>query len=191
MPDDFSDDAPLSAEDSAAQKQIAEESSSDSSAQAADADFVSPRLRVVSGGEPFYDDMEARMESGYGSSTAPFLKVVASGNAKRAKANSERNHKQKPAYPGLKKETKRQIAQGAPPTPKGFEWRPSDEGWGLWHNWSEWNDDKTERIKKSRYAGHLSHDAWEIMKEYDREAFISNVGEQIRGHSGRQSVRRV
>jgi len=33
--------------------------------------------------------------------------------------------------------------------------------------------------------GHLSDDAWRIMKEYDHETFISIVGERLRRHSGR------
>jgi hypothetical protein len=90
-----------------------------------------------------------------------------------------------PAHRGLKKLTPRQIAQDLPPTPRGCEWRRSDDGLSLWRIRTEWNDDKTQRIKKSRYAGHLSDDAWRIMKEYDHEAFISTVGERLRRHGGR------
>jgi len=87
--------------------------------------------------------------------------------------------------PGLKKATKKQIALDWPPTPRGCEWRRSDAGLNLWRCWTEWDDDKGKKIKKSRYAGHLSDDAWPIMKEYDHEAFISIVGERLRRHSGR------
>lgn len=90
-----------------------------------------------------------------------------------------------PAHRGLKKLTPKQIAQDLPPTPRGCEWRRSDNGLSLWRCWTEWNEDKTQRVKKSRYAGHLSDDAWRIMKEYDHEAFISAVGERLRRHSGR------
>ena len=87
--------------------------------------------------------------------------------------------------PGLKKANKKQIALDCPSTPRGCEWRRSDAGLNLWRCWTEWDDDKGKRIKKSRYAGHLSDDAWRIMKEYDHEAFISIVGERLRRHSGR------
>ena len=87
--------------------------------------------------------------------------------------------------PGLKKPNKKQIALDWPPTPRGCEWRRSDAGSNLWCCWTEWDDDKGKRIKKSRYAGHLSDDAWRIMKEYNHEAFISIVGERLRRHSGR------
>jgi len=87
--------------------------------------------------------------------------------------------------PGLKKLNKKQISLDWPPTPRGCEWRRSDAGLNLWRSWTEWDDDKGKRIKKSRYAGHLSDDAWRIMKEYDHETFISIVGERLRRHSGR------
>jgi hypothetical protein len=93
-----------------------------------------------------------------------------------------RNEKRRP---GLKKLTKKQIAMDWPPAPRGCEWRRSDEGLNLWRCWTEWDGDKNKRIKKSRYAGHLSDDAWRIMKEYDHEAFISIVGERLRRHGGR------
>jgi hypothetical protein len=86
---------------------------------------------------------------------------------------------------GLKKPNKKQISLDWPPTPRGCEWRRSDAGLNLWRCWTEWDDNKGKRIKKSRYAGHLSDDAWRIMKEYDHEAFISIVGERLRRHSGR------
>ena len=87
--------------------------------------------------------------------------------------------------PGLKKPNNKQIALDWPPTPRGCEWRRSDAGLNLWRCWTEWDDDKGKRIKKSRYAGHLSDDAWRIMKEYDHEAFISIVGERLSRHGGR------
>jgi hypothetical protein len=87
--------------------------------------------------------------------------------------------------PGLKKLNKKQISLDWPPTPRGCEWRRSDDGLNLWRCWTEWDDGKAKRIKKSRYAGHLSDDAWRIMKEYDHEAFISIVGERLRRHGGR------
>jgi hypothetical protein len=144
--------------------------------------------------------LEARMDGGYRSSTAPF-RAAFDGSNRGAKTNGAKINggpfsppktNPKPDHRSLKKPTKKQISQGMPPTPRGFEWRPSDEGWSLWRCWSEWDDGRTERIKKSRYTGHLSQGAWEIMKkEYDNEAYISTIGERIRRHSGRQSVRSV
>jgi hypothetical protein len=137
--------------------------------------------------------LEARIEDGHWSSKAPFLAAVDNGKAesKPGKSKGKRNSKLKAAdgaqtrRPGLKKLTEKQIAQDLPPTPKGCEWRRSDEGLNLWRYWTEWDADKNQRIKKSRYAGHLSDDAWRIMKEYDHEAFISIVGERLRRYSGR------
>lgn len=99
--------------------------------------------------------------------------------------NSQSAISNSPRRPGLKKLNKKQIALDWPPTPRGCEWRRSDDGMNLWHCWTERDDDKSKRIKKSRYAGHLSDDAWRIMKEYDHEAFISVIGERLRRHSGR------
>jgi len=137
--------------------------------------------------------LEARMDNGHSGSVAPFLTVVESGKGKpklkerKVKPNHglKEAEQRNPRHPGLKKLNKKQIALDLPPTPRGCEWRRSDDGLNLWRCWTEWDDDKTKRIKKSRYAGHLSDDAWRIMKEYDHEAFISTVGERLRRHSGR------
>jgi len=137
--------------------------------------------------------MEARMDNGHGGSKAPFIRAVdapALGSiAKNIKTKTyhgpRQSEKNEFRHPGLKKQNKKQIALDLPPTPRGCEWRRSDDGLNLWRCWTEWNDDRTGRIKKSRYAGHLSDDAWRIMKEYDHEAFISTVGERLRRHSGR------
>jgi hypothetical protein len=138
---------------------------------------------------------EARVDDG--GSRAPFLAVVdgGAGESKEKPVSQEpgrdrsdgdlATNRGKPRRPGLKKLSRKQIALDFPPTPRGCEWRRSDEGLNLWHCWTDWNDDKTQRIKKSRYAGHLSDDAWRIMKEYDHEAFISIVGERLRRHGGR------
>jgi hypothetical protein len=104
---------------------------------------------------------------------------------KSAPPNQQSAIQGKSRRPGLKKPNKKQISLDWPPTPRGCEWRRSDAGLNLWRCWTEWDDDKGKRIKKSRYAGHLSDDAWRIMKEYDHEAFISIVGERLRRHSGR------
>jgi len=137
--------------------------------------------------------LEARMENGQGGSRAPFLTAVddtvgkSNGKEKKTKTYSgpRQMEKNEFRYPGLKKLNKKQIALDLPPTPRGCEWRRSDDGLNLWRCWTELDDDKTRRIKKSRYAGHLSDDAWRILKEYDHEAFISTIGERLRRHSGR------
>lgn len=82
----------------------------------------------------------------------------------------------------VKRRTQKQIREDMPPTPRGCEWRRSEEGWNLWRYWSEPAEDGQGKIKKTRYTGHLSHDAWQIMKEYDHEAFLSIVGQRLRRH---------
>jgi hypothetical protein len=145
------------------------------------------------------DSIEARTEARMddGGSKAPFLAVAEKGEGKsQAQSSSTQFGSNQPPSnlttvrggprrPGLKKLNKKQIALDWPPTPRGCEWRRSDDGLNLWCCWTDWDDDKTKKIKKSRYAGHLSDDAWRIMKEYDHEAFISIVGERLRRHSGR------
>jgi hypothetical protein len=142
------------------------------------------------------DRLDARMNGGYAVSRAPFRTAVENGRSGARSKNSwsqpEQSREPRASrQPGLKKLTTRQVEQDLPPTPRGCEWRRSDDGLNLWRCWTEWDADKTQRIKKSRYAGTLSHDAWQIMKEYDHEAFISTVGERLRRHGGRQSVRSV
>ena len=124
--------------------------------------------------------LEARVDGG--GSKAQFMGVVESSDS-GSKAQSAIRSKSRRS--GLKKLTKKQIAMDWPPAPRGCEWRRSDEGLNLWRCWTEWDGDKNKRIKKSRYAGHLSDDAWRIMKEYDHEAFISIVGERLSRHGGR------
>jgi hypothetical protein len=127
---------------------------------------------------------EARLDDR--SSRAPYLSVVENGDGEsKGRSSSLKYRGVEPRRRGLKKLNSRQIALDWPPAPRGCEWRRSDDGLNLWRCWTDWDDDKTKRIKKSRYAGHLSDDAWRIMKEYDHEAFISIVGERLRRHSGR------
>ena len=137
--------------------------------------------------------LEARVDNGYWGVKAPFLTPVdndkfrQNAGKKETRKRRERIGAERPAarYPGLKKNTEKQLRLDLPPTPRGCEWRRSDEGLNLWRYWTEWDGDRNQRIKKSRYAGHLSDDAWRIMKEYDHEAFISIVGERLRRYSGR------
>jgi hypothetical protein len=72
-----------------------------------------------------------------------------------------------------------------PPTPWGCEWLKTGDGWNLWRYWSEKDRVTGERIKKSRYAGYLSHDAWQVMKGYDYETFISIIGQRFRRYGQR------
>jgi hypothetical protein len=153
------------------------------------ADMAEDRL------DPIEARMEARMDDG--GSKAPFLAVVENRDGEpkiRNPQNADHVENQSAirnpqsairSRQGLKKLNKKQTALNLPPTPRGCEWRRSDEGLNLWRCWTEWDDNKTKRIKKSRYAGHLSDDAWRIMKEYDHEAIISTIGERLRRHSGR------
>lgn len=190
----FSTNAPLSAADSAAQRAYTDEDYSGTFIRSAVAGRLRPRLRVVVGGVPviepldaFEERLETRMHNG--ASRAPFLAVVENvrgeSKAQSAIPKSQSAIRGEPRRPGLKKLNKKQTLHGWPPTPRGCEWRRSDNGLNLWRCWTEWDDNKTRKIKKSRYAGHLSDDAWRIMKEYDHEAFISIVGERLRRHSGR------
>ena len=72
-----------------------------------------------------------------------------------------------------------------PPTPLGCEWRATEGGWNLFRNWNEANSLVGKKVKKERYAGHLSREAWEVMKEYDYETFIAVIAQRFRRHSGR------
>jgi hypothetical protein len=149
--------------------------------------------------ESYSDSLEAKTDARLDDrgSRAPFLTAAEKdgGESKARSASLKSGRKQtsgnsasthgKPRRSGLKKLNKKQITLDWPPAPRGCEWRRSADGLNLWRCWTDWDDDKTRRIKKSRYAGHLSDDAWRIMKEYDHEAFISIVGEQLRRHSGR------
>jgi hypothetical protein len=117
-----------------------------------------------------------------GGSRAPFTTGAENGDGEMRAQPAIRNP---PRRRGLKKLNSKQIALDWPPAPRGCEWRRSDDGLNLWRCWTDWDDDKAKKIKKSRYAGHLSDDAWRIMKEYDHEAFISIVGERLRRHGGR------
>jgi hypothetical protein len=209
----LSTNAPLSASGSAAQQsRTTDKDHSTTFVKAMEADRARPRLRMVAGGAPagevlardwardwdedqFEDQFEdpqgppeARTEARLddGGSKAPFLAVVENGAGEsRRKSASHKHDRSEPRRKSLKKLNSRQIAQDWPPAPRGCEWRRSDDGLNLWRCWTDWDDDKTRKIRKSRYAGHLSDDAWRIMKEYDHEAFISIVGERLRRHGGR------
>lgn len=94
--------------------------------------------------------------------------------------------KQKQNKTGLKKNKKTGSGlQEMPPTPFGCEWKEADDGWNLWRYWSEKDAQSGLRIKKSRYAGTLSNEAWHVMKDYDYETFISVIGQRLRRYGKR------
>jgi hypothetical protein len=87
---------------------------------------------------------------------------------------------------GLKKNSiEKARVLDMPPTPLGCEWRATDKGWNLFRNWNEGNGLVGKKVRKERYAGHLSREAWEVMKEYDYETFIAVIAQRFRRHGGR------
>lgn len=105
------------------------------------------------------------------------------------KQRSERKVKKaasKAPSTGLKKKSlKQSLEKDMPPTPLGHEWRETEGGWNLIRCWSEKDSVLGEKIKKERYAGYLSRQAWQVIKEYEHEKIISQIGQQLRRHSGR------
>lgn len=81
----------------------------------------------------------------------------------------------------LKKEKSgRAGAPDHPPTPWGCEWRDAGDGWTLWRYWNEKDASSGTRIRKERYVGSLTREAWEVLKRYDNETIISIIGERFR-----------
>ncbi|MFN0112951.1 MAG: hypothetical protein ACKVZH_29170 [Blastocatellia bacterium] len=72
-----------------------------------------------------------------------------------------------------------------PPTPTGHDWHVMDDGWNLVKSWSEKEELTGQKVKKERYAGHLSQAAWQVMKEYEYEKIIAQIGKQSGRHGGR------
>ncbi|MGH9844493.1 MAG: hypothetical protein ACREEM_37705 [Blastocatellia bacterium] len=161
-------------------------------------DSVRPRLHVVSNSNYVDDDvddeeLEARLDGTHGRSIAQFtpfgnpagrkLRSISSyGESDLSPRGGDRVSQPGRPLPGIKRRTPKQIREDMPPTPRGCEWRRSDEGWNLWRYWSEPDESGKARIKMTRYTGHLSHDAWQIMKEYNHETFLSIVGQRLRRH---------
>jgi hypothetical protein len=73
----------------------------------------------------------------------------------------------------------------APPTPWGCQWRKTDNGWSLWRCWSERESSSSPRVHRSRYAGFLSNDGWEVLKGYDYETFLAILGQRLRRYGKR------
>jgi hypothetical protein len=117
-------------------------------------------------------------------SLAPYIQS-AKGSSKRP-VKKEKSGEGKPTNPGLKRRRSgKKGEEDMPPTPWGCEWLKTGDGWNLWRYWSEKDRTTGERIKKSRYAGYLSHDAWQVMKRYDYETFISIIGQRFRRYGQR------
>jgi hypothetical protein len=117
-------------------------------------------------------------------SLAPYIKS-AKGSSK-GPVRKEKSSERKTVNPGLKRRRSRKAGEeDMPPTPWGCEWLKTDDGWNLWRYWSEKDPMTGERIKKSRYAGNLSQDAWRVMKGYDYETFISIIGQRFRRYGQR------
>jgi hypothetical protein len=150
------------------------------------------------GWDRFDETLEARLDGTHGRAIAPFSVGGAgrrfhlhdddlpgdAGIDDRRNGSSGRKTLSSPRPTlGIKRRTPKQIKDDMPPTPRGCEWRRSDEGWNLWRYWSEPDERGQGKIKKTRYAGHLSHDAWQIMKEFDHETFLSIIGQRLRRHS--------
>lgn len=79
---------------------------------------------------------------------------------------------------GLKKRSLKKAKElDMPPTPTGHDWHLSDGGWNLVRSWSEKDGLLGQKVKKERYAGYLSREAWEVMKEYEYKKIIAKIGQ--------------
>ncbi|HKX28373.1 MAG TPA: hypothetical protein VJ302_11795 [Blastocatellia bacterium] len=108
--------------------------------------------------------------------TAGEVAEKSAAKLKRARAAATGLKKRKNAKPGQAE---------TPPTPLGCQWLKADHGWNLWRYWSEKDPLTGEKVRRTRYAGFLSQEAWEIMKEYDYETFISIIGQRLRRYGQR------
>ncbi|MDX2029562.1 MAG: hypothetical protein SF339_02765 [Blastocatellia bacterium] len=133
--------------------------------------------------------LDARMEGTNGRRIAPFtpprgsmgrMNLPGRIGGDRLEKETARANQRRASTPGTRRRTNRQVKQDMPPIPRGCEWRRADEGWSLWRTWGEWDEGRTTRVKKTRYAGHLSDEAWRILKEYDHETFLSVIGHRFR-----------
>lgn len=106
--------------------------------------------------------------------------------AKQQSAPKAKKTNPKPQTSGLKKNSlKVSATKDMPPTPLGHEWRETEGGWNLIRCWSEKDSLLGKKVKKERYAGYLSRQAWQVIKEYEHEKIISQIGQQLRRHGGR------
>lgn len=134
---------------------------------------------------------EARLDGTNGQKVVSFLPFIHSreGEFRNGLAQTSghpHRPREKKQYPGIKKDRRKKGSEDdVPPTPWGCEWRRTDDGWQLWRCWTERDETTGEKIKKSRYTGCLSLDAWQVMKGYDYETFISNLGQRFRRYGKR------
>lgn len=142
-------------------------------------------------------DLDALLDGTTGKSIKPKLMVVrngtkdslkssesSSGTKLRDGANKPQNLDGRGKLAGLKRGKLKGGTLG-PPVPWGCEWRRDESGWNLWRCWSEKEVNTEQRVVRSRYAGYLSHEAWEVMKGYDYETFLSIIGQRFRRHGKR------
>jgi len=153
-------------------------------AQAAIQEGATLRLPTV----PIPAGVEARRQESPGLTRKPQLKIVGRSLPpaleRRGAASSLQSDGGSGKSNGLKKSRGKGPAAG-PPTPWGCEWRRDDQGWNLWRCWTERDEATGKRVPRSRYAGYLSHEAWEVLKGYDYEAFLSIIGQRFRRHGKR------
>lgn len=89
-----------------------------------------------------------------------------------------------PLRSGLKKGSLKKAKElDMPPTPTGHDWHITDGGWNLVKTWSEKDGLLGTKVKKERYAGFLSKEAWQVMKQYEFEKIIAQIGQS--GRHGR------
>jgi hypothetical protein len=135
--------------------------------------------------------VEARFEGTHGQPIMKVAPLVQNRNGAPASVETAKMKVAKPggdriAVSGIKKSTKGKAnKEDSPPTPRGCQWLKADNGWNLWRYWTEKDPLSGERIRKTRYAGFLSQEAWQIMKDYDYETFISIIGQRLRRYGQR------
>lgn len=137
---------------------------------------------------------EARLDGTTGQTIVPFTPFIQNKEIEFKPGHpdthtSPKRLREKKPFPGIKKgrtsQSKKTAEDDIPPTPWGCEWIKTDDGWQLWRCWTERDTTSGEKIKKSRYTGCLSLEAWQVMKGYDYETFISNLGQRFRRYGKR------
>jgi hypothetical protein len=109
----------------------------------------------------------------------------ASGPREPSRASDQRPAE--PARVGTRLRPLKRARRGssAPPVPWGCEWRPAEGGWTLWRCWTVREEPLATRVQRSRYAGFLSQEGWEVLKGYDYETFLTILGQRLRRHGKR------
>ena len=128
------------------------------------------------------DSIETRLDATYGQ---PIIKINPP-IVERSLFQDESGSRFKEKSLSIKKRRSGgQSDNDTPPTPRGCDWSKTDDGWNLWRIKWEKDPETGKRVKKIRYAGSLSRDAWRVMKDYDDETVISIIGQQLRRHGQR------